>query len=163
MTRKKFFTWATVAFLGFSSLGCGYILYPQRRNANARGGQLDVAVVIMDVLWLIPGILPGVFALVWDGIHGSWYVSGSESPMLGQNPQPVPHLSAQRPFEIRNSAAEMPRLHLRDAAGRIHTLPVVSLAHGRTVVAMPAQAAKGSATILVEQGQNTRTIPVVID
>lgn len=159
--RKNLFTWMVAGFFGLSTLGCGYILYPERRNTQARGGQLDAVVLVMDLLWLIPGILPGVIALVWDGIHGSWYVPGSQAPMLGQNPQAVPHLTAQRPIEIRPAAGS--RLRLQDSAGHLYEMPLTVLSRGRSAAHLPAQAARGPASLIVTQGSRTHTLPVIID
>jgi len=55
------------------STGCGYILHPERRGRS--GGTIDGTVLIFDLLWLLPGLLPGVVALAVDftggGIYGS--------------------------------------------------------------------------------------------
>jgi hypothetical protein len=56
----------------FSS--CGYILYPHRRGN--RGGYIHGPTLVMDLLWLIPGIIPGVVALVVDFSSGAIYVGG---------------------------------------------------------------------------------------
>jgi hypothetical protein len=65
---------ATLITLGASSVGCGYILYPERRGN--RGGAIDGGTLVMDILWLIPGIIPGVVFLIVDFSSGAMYVNG---------------------------------------------------------------------------------------
>src|SRR6266496_5314584 len=52
------------------SVGCGYFLYPERRGNS---GNVDGGVLVMDLLWLLPGIVPGVIALVVDFSSGAIY------------------------------------------------------------------------------------------
>ena len=56
----------------FQSLGCGTILYPERRNKNP--GRLDVGVVLLDGIWLIFGIIPGLIAYAVDFSTGAIYI-----------------------------------------------------------------------------------------
>ncbi len=67
----------TLIGLGTSQLGCGYILYPERRGN--RGGSIDGGTLVMDCLWLLAGILPGVIFLIVDFTSGAMYVGGSGS------------------------------------------------------------------------------------
>jgi hypothetical protein len=53
---------------------CGYILYPERRGN--RGGTIDGGTLVMDLLWLIPGVVPGVVFLIVDFTSGAMYVNG---------------------------------------------------------------------------------------
>jgi hypothetical protein len=55
-----------------ASAGCGYILHPERRGNQ--GGTIDGASLVMDLLWLLPGVVPGVVALVVDFSSGAIYV-----------------------------------------------------------------------------------------
>jgi len=57
--------------------GCGTILYPERKTA-ALSNELDTGVVIMDCLWLLAGIIPGVIAILVDHSTGAWYLPESE-------------------------------------------------------------------------------------
>lgn len=50
--------------------GCGYFLYPERRGNS---GNVDGGVLVMDLLWLLPGIVPGVVALIVDFSSGAIY------------------------------------------------------------------------------------------
>jgi hypothetical protein len=63
---------ATLLAVASTSVGCGYYLHPERRG-NA-GGTIDGGDLILDILWLIPGIVPGVIALVVDFSSGAIYV-----------------------------------------------------------------------------------------
>ena len=46
---------STLLAFGASSVGCGYILYPERRGNS--GGTVDGGTLVMDLLWLLPGIV----------------------------------------------------------------------------------------------------------
>lgn len=66
------------AFLSLCLLSsCATILHPERRG-NA-GGRIDVGPLILDILWFIPGIVPGVIALAVDFSTGAIYVGGRRS------------------------------------------------------------------------------------
>lgn len=60
--------------VGVSSSGCGYLLHPERRGNN--GGSIDGVTLVFDLLWLIPGIIPGVVFLIVDFSSGCMYVGG---------------------------------------------------------------------------------------
>lgn len=160
--KSRIITLTALAFFTFSTVGCGYILYPERRNANVQGGQLDVTVVVMDVLWLFAGILPGVVALVWDGIHGSWYISGGR-PLMMQQDQPRPlRLADSRPVTLRGITAKT-ALRLDDASGRSHRLTTVIDARGEVTVRVPASVPAGKASLRFSpDGRAWKTIPVEI-
>lgn len=57
---------------------CGYVLYPERRNAQP-SQDMDTGVVVMDVLWLIPGLIPGVVALAVDFSSETAYYPANEA------------------------------------------------------------------------------------
>lgn len=67
----------TLIGLGSSQIGCGYILYPERRGNS--GGRIDGGTLVMDCLWLLAGIIPGVIFLIVDFTTGAMYVGGSGS------------------------------------------------------------------------------------
>src|SRR5580692_5278580 len=92
---------STMLTVGSGSVGCGYILHPERRGTQS--GVIDGATMVMDILWLIPGIIPGVIALVVDFSSGAIYVSGSRRVGLHLSPDgrvalQVPH--AARPGQV---------------------------------------------------------------
>lgn len=70
MPRRRFLLEAAV-LLGAS--GCGYILYPERRGRT--GGRIDVPILIVDLLWFLPGLIPGIICLVVDFTSGCIYGS----------------------------------------------------------------------------------------
>jgi hypothetical protein len=55
--------------------GCATILHPERKGN--RSGRIDVGALILDILWFIPGIVPGVIAIAVDFSTGAIYVSRS--------------------------------------------------------------------------------------
>jgi hypothetical protein len=63
-----------VLSLGASTIGCGYILYPERRGNHS--GHIAGGTLVMDLLWLLPGIVPGVVALAVDFSSGAIYTHG---------------------------------------------------------------------------------------
>ena len=62
---------ATVLGLGG---GCGTLLYPERRGQI--GGHVDTGVAVMDGLWCLVFIIPGVVAFIVDFGNGTIYESG---------------------------------------------------------------------------------------
>ncbi len=72
--KKKVLIVAVLCSLTISTITCGYILYPERKG-QAKGA-IDVPVLVMDILWFIPGIIPGVIALVVDFSTGCVYEPG---------------------------------------------------------------------------------------
>jgi hypothetical protein len=85
------------------SLGCGYFLHPERRGIQS--GTIDGATMVMDILWLIPGIIPGVVALIVDFSSGGIYASGSRHALHlspdGQVALQIPHASRPAEVELR--------------------------------------------------------------
>lgn len=79
---------SVVLGLGAATSGCGFILYPGRRGRN--GGQIDVPVLIIDLLWLIPGLLPGAICLIVDFTTGCIYRGGGHAQTSSS---PSPHHS----------------------------------------------------------------------
>ncbi|HEX3902387.1 MAG TPA: hypothetical protein VH853_06015 [Polyangia bacterium] len=85
-------------------IGCGYILHPERRGIQS--GVIDGATMVMDILWLIPGIIPGVVALVVDFSSGGIYASGTRRVALRLSPDgrvalQVPHMARPGRVELR--------------------------------------------------------------
>ncbi len=56
-----------------TQVACGTLLYPERRNQRSTG-QVDYGVVLMDAVWLLVFIVPGVAALVIDFATGAIYL-----------------------------------------------------------------------------------------
>jgi|HubBroStandDraft_6_1064221.scaffolds.fasta_scaffold137338_2 hypothetical protein len=53
------------------SSGCAYTLHPERRGNS--GGDISGSMLVGDLLWLIPGIIPGVVCLIVDFSSGAIY------------------------------------------------------------------------------------------
>ena len=74
---------STLLAFGASSVGCGYIVYPERRGNS--GGTIDGGTLVMDLLWLLPGIVPGVVFLIVDFSSGAMYVNGRVAMRANSN------------------------------------------------------------------------------
>lgn len=57
------------------STGCGYLLHPERRKRAPVRGEIDITVLVFDLLWLLPGLVPGVICLAVDFGTGAIYGS----------------------------------------------------------------------------------------
>jgi hypothetical protein len=76
-----------LAALYLSQLGCGTVLYPDRRGQEA--GRIDPAVVILDGIGLLFFFLPGVIAFAVDFATGAIYLPGRS----GQADERVLHIA----------------------------------------------------------------------
>jgi len=72
LVRSVAFT--TLLGMSASSLGCGYVLHPERRGSS--GGTISGATLVMDCLWLLAFVVPGVVFLIVDFSSGAMYVQG---------------------------------------------------------------------------------------
>jgi hypothetical protein len=101
----------TMLTVGTSSVGCGYILHPERRGIQS--GTIDTATMVMDLLWLLVGIVPGVVALIVDFSSGAIYASGHRAELRlspdGHLAFQVPHASRAGRVQLRlvNAAHEV--------------------------------------------------------
>lgn len=66
---------STALMLGAS--GCGYLLYPGRNGR--RGGKVDPLILVIDLLWLLPGLVPGIICLAVDFTTGCIYGGGERA------------------------------------------------------------------------------------
>ncbi len=84
MSRKRMqhIALVTALALAVSTTSCAYILHPERRGN--RGGRIDTMSLVFDILWLIPGIIPGVVALAVDFSNGAIYTGGGKGAYLLQ-------------------------------------------------------------------------------
>ena len=60
------------AALTVQLMGCGTLMYPERRGQ--RGGRLDVGVTVLDAIGLLFFIIPGVIAFCVDFSNGTIYL-----------------------------------------------------------------------------------------
>jgi hypothetical protein len=93
----------TLLTLGGSSVGCGYFLHPERRGIQS--GSIDGATMVMDCLWLLVGIVPGVVALIVDFSSGGIYAYGTHHALQlspdGRVTLQIPHASRAGRVELR--------------------------------------------------------------
>jgi len=60
------------------SLGCGTLLYPERRGQPR--GELDVVVVLLDSIGLVYFVVPGLVAFAVDFATGAIYLPKQDAP-----------------------------------------------------------------------------------
>ena len=66
---------ALLLALGVETLGCGTLIYPERRGQ--RSGRIDPGVAVMDGIGLLLFIIPGLIAFAIDFSTGAIYMPGS--------------------------------------------------------------------------------------
>lgn len=94
----------TLLATALAPTGCGYFLYPERRGNT--GGNIDGGTMVMDLLWLLPGIVPEVIALIVDFSSGAIYTSrGGRHAVLispkGNIAVQLPRSAQPMQFEVR--------------------------------------------------------------
>jgi hypothetical protein len=104
MTNRFMRTIAAGTMLTTASgaVGCGYFLHPERRGTLS--GVIDGSTMVMDLLWLLPGIVPGVVALIVDFSSGAIYVRGRAALRLSPDGHVVielPRSSGTTPLSVR--------------------------------------------------------------
>lgn len=146
----------TMLTVGTSSVGCGYILYPERRGNQ--GGVIDGATMVMDLLWLLAGVIPGVVALIVDFSSGAIYVGGGHRH-AELRLSPDGHLTLQAPHASRPGRVE---LRLVSASHEVlaRRTALVGPGHGRgeTIDLAVAPSTRGPLTfeIVTEDGRIAR-------
>jgi len=66
-----------------SLVGCGTLMYPERRGQKA--GRIDVGVAVLDGLGLLLFLIPGVIAFAVDFSNGTIYLPGGARSSLDRN------------------------------------------------------------------------------
>ena len=79
---SKIFDRAVIAMLVVQLVGCGTILYPERRGLKA--GHLDAGIVILDTIGLLFFLIPGVIAFAVDFSNGTIYLPDATGKILKQ-------------------------------------------------------------------------------
>ena len=60
-------------------IGCGTLMYPERRGQ--RGGRIDAGVAILDGIGLLFFLIPGIIAYAVDFSNGTIYLPGTVSSL----------------------------------------------------------------------------------
>src|ERR1022692_3128810 len=92
----------TLLTTAVGSFGCGYLLYPERRGQQS--GRIDSGTMVMDLLWLLAGVVPGVNALGGGFSSGGIYVRGGTALRLspdGHVAVRLPHAATPTRLEFR--------------------------------------------------------------
>ncbi len=72
------------ASLGLAS-SCAWILHPERRHNHGAHGHIDVIPLVVDILWFLPGLIPGIICLAVDFASGAIFVShGADEDTSGE-------------------------------------------------------------------------------
>jgi hypothetical protein len=156
MTNRMLRTIAagTMLTVGTTSVGCGYILYPERRGIQA--GTIDTPTMVMDLLWLLAGIIPGVVALIVDFSSGAIYSSGRRAELhLG----PDGHLVLQVPRASRPGRVELRLVTAtHEVVARRTALVGPGQSNGATIDLAPSPGARGPLSLEIEtdRGQIAR-------
>jgi hypothetical protein len=74
MNRRTALFASALSLPVLSGMGCGYVLYPERRGRA--GGRIDPGIAVMDALWLLLFLIPGIVAFVVDFSSGAIYLGG---------------------------------------------------------------------------------------
>lgn len=151
----------TMLTVGTSSVGCGYILYPERRGNQ--GGAIDAGTMVMDLLWLLAGIIPGVVALIVDFSSGAIYVGGGHRH-AELRLSPDGHLAFQVPHASRSGRIELRLVNAsHEVLARRTALVGPGHASGETIDLALAAPASGPLTfeIVTDDGRIARA-PVAV-
>ena len=68
------------AVLVFQLVGCGTIMYPERKGQ--KGGRIDVGVAVLDGIGLLFFFIPGIIAYAVDFNNGTIYLPGTSRSSL---------------------------------------------------------------------------------
>jgi len=144
----------TMLTVGTTSISCGYFLHPERRGTQA--GTIDSATMVMDLLWLLAGIIPGVVALIVDFSSGAIYVSGRRAELHldrdGHLAFQVPNASRPGRIEFRLVTAT------HEVVARRTALVGSGQSASETIDLAPAPGSAGPLTLEIEtdRGQIAR-------
>ncbi len=71
------------AILIFQLVGCGTIMYPERKGQKS--GKIDAGVAVLDGLGLLLFLIPGIIAFAVDFNNGTIYLPGTSRSSLDIN------------------------------------------------------------------------------
>lgn len=104
-----------------TQLGCGTILYPERRGQ--RGGRIDPAVAVMDGVGCLLFLIPGLVAFAVDFGTGAIYLPGGRRGQVEVIPfegidlaAAIDAIERQRGVDLEPRLGELRVFRLEDAA-----------------------------------------------
>jgi hypothetical protein len=111
---------------------CAYILHPER-HGNTRG-PISTPDLVMDILWLLPGLIPGIVALSVDFSNGAIYSGGrADAQNRVRVTANVPTLATPASLELR----------IVDEGGLVFARNGATLAAGATPTTLTVDLAPG--------------------
>jgi hypothetical protein len=136
----------TMLTVGTTSFSCGYILHPERRGIQS--GTIDSTTLVMDLLWLLAGVVPGVVALIVDFSSGGIYASGRRAELhLG----PGGRLALQVPYASRPGRVEFRLVTAaHEVVARRTALVGPGRSRGETIDLAPPLGSRGPLTLEIE-------------
>jgi hypothetical protein len=145
MTHPALVAVVLAAFL-LTTYGCGYILYPERRNA-VPSKDLDTTVVVYDCLWLLAGVIPGVVAIVIDATNRTWYYpEGHKAALPGD--QVLVRVGGAAPTDCVVTLRCIDQTG-RDLTPAVRVNAVAGEPLGELAVTVPAAVEPGKATVVL--------------
>ena len=121
-SSRTFRAIAVATLIAFAASGCAWTFHPERRGNN--GGYIATAPLIGDILWFIPGILPGVIFLIVDFTSGAIYVNHPREGVVQQNPPARAHSASASPHRRRSPRRSSARRDVVPRRGVLATDPV---------------------------------------
>lgn len=79
---KMFQTLICLVLMG-QLVGCGTLMYPERRGQ--KGGRIDVGVAVLDAIGLLFFLIPGIIAFAIDFSEGTIYLPGTATSSLNRD------------------------------------------------------------------------------
>ncbi len=153
LSRSKIIAVFALVGLVFATANCGTILYPERKGQES--GNIDVEVLVMDCLWLLVGVVPGVVALVVDFTTGAIY-----EPAMTVQANKDTRLS----FRIRDAAPVDAAVEvvLEDALGDSRVLMQREVEKGESInevmIDLPEDTTPGEYTLAVNVDGNQSAV-----
>ncbi len=114
MKRMRFYRGVSLlsgAVTLWLSLGCGTILYPERRGQRTTA-RIDAGVAVMDGLWCLLFIIPGVIAFAVDFNNGAIYLPGGSASAGSVKVVRAPDICPDR-AAIERAVEEGAGIHIR--------------------------------------------------
>jgi hypothetical protein len=137
---------AVLAAFVATTCGCGYILYPDRRH-NVPSRDLDTKVVVMDCLWLLVCVVPGVVALAVDFTNQTAFYSVGETTAVPGDRLHV-RIHGQAPVECEVTVRCVVGAG-RDLAPAVRAMAVAGRPLGELALTIPPEARPGDAAVVL--------------